>query len=32
MTRAQIDILRKKRDYEIKPSIMALEHVLSTMK
>lgn len=32
MTRAQIDILRKKRDYEIIPSIMALEHVLSTME
>jgi len=32
MTRAQIDILRKKRDYEIKPSIMTLEHVLSTME
>ena len=31
MTRAQIDILRKKRDYELKPSIMAVEHILSTM-
>jgi len=31
MTRAQIDILRKKRDYELKPSIMAIEHILSTM-
>ena len=31
MTRAQIDILRKKRDYELKPSIMAIEHIISTM-
>ena len=31
-TRAQIDILRKKRDYELKPSIVAIEHIISTMK
>jgi len=31
MTRAQIDILKKKRDYELKPSIMAIEHIISTM-
>jgi hypothetical protein len=30
-TRAQIDILRKKRDYELKPSIIAIEHIISTM-
>lgn len=29
--RAQIDILQKKRDYELKPSIMAIKHILSTM-
>lgn len=31
LTRANIDILRKKRDYELKPSIMAIEHIISTM-
>ena len=31
LTRAQIDILRKKRDFELKPSIMAIKHVLATM-
>lgn len=31
LTRANIDILRKKRDYELKPSIMVIEHIISTM-
>lgn len=30
-TRAQIDILRHKRDYDIKPGLFALKHLLSTM-
>lgn len=31
LTRANIDILRKKRDYELKPGIMIIEHIISTM-
>ena len=31
-TRARIDIMCKKRDYELRPAIMALEHVLATME
>lgn len=30
-TRAQIDILRKKRDYDIKPGLLALKHLKATM-
>lgn len=29
--RAQIDILRQKRDYDMKPGLMALKHLQSTM-
>lgn len=31
-SRARINIMCKKRDYELKPAIMALEHVLATME
>ena len=29
--RAKIDILRKKRDFDLKPGLLALEHLKSTM-
>ena len=30
--RARIEIMRQKRDYELKPAIMTLQHVISTME